>query len=144
MTATRNTLLLVEDSPDDEALSLRAIHKCGVPCTVRVSRHGADALATLRVFETPRPDLIVLDFHLPGLNGLEILRAIRQDEKTRRVPVVVLSSMGSDHDMEDCLDGGANSCVAKPMEPHAYVDQVALIVRYWLTVNKRPSWAPMD
>jgi len=139
MVQLRHALLLVEDSSDDEALSLRGINTCGVPCTVHVARHGKEALETLLSSDTPWPDLVVLDFHLPGINGLEILRELRKHDMTRRVPVVMLSSLASDDQVLDCLEEGANSFVEKPDDPRTYVDQVALIVRYWFTVDKRPE-----
>jgi CheY-like chemotaxis protein len=92
--------------------------------------------------ECPVPDLIVLDFHLPGLSGLEILRELRQHEKTRRVPVVMLSALESSKEISDCLDVGANSCVRKPSDPETCAEHVALIIRYWLTADKRPEQVP--
>jgi two-component system response regulator len=135
-------LLLVEDSEDDEALSLRAIRNCGVPCDVTVIRHGGDAIALLPLPPGPPPDLIVLDFHLPGRNGLEILRALRSHETTRYLPIVMLSGLETNKDIATCLAEGANSCVQKPFDPETYQEHVALIVKYWLTVNKRPDGSP--
>lgn len=131
------SLLLVEDSLDDEALSLRAISRCGVPCEVLVLRHGGEALSLLLSPEGPVPDLIVLDFHLPGYNGLEILRELRKQERTRHVPIVMLSALDSNQEISECLSEGANSFVQKPMDGKKYVEHVGLIVRYWLTVDKR-------
>ena len=139
MVGTRHALLLVEDNLDDEALSLRTINNCGVPCTAQVARHGAEALGALLATDGPDPDLVVLDFHLPGLTGLEILRELRKHEKTKHIPVVILSSLASDGEVMDCLANGANSFVEKPFDPKAYVEQVALIVKYWFTVDKRPE-----
>lgn len=145
MDELRRSLFLVEDTQDDEELSLRAISNCGVSCEVEVVRHGGEALRLLISPEGPAPDLIVLDFHLPELNGLDILRELRRHEKTRAVPVVILNAMGSEREMSQCLEAGANSCVQKPLDVLVYLDQVGLIVRYWLTVHKRPeptpSWA---
>jgi len=139
MDKQKHTLLLVEDNVDDEELSLRAISKCGVPCEVKVARHGTEALDVLLSPESSIPDLVVLDFHLPGYNGVEILRELRKNEKTRHLPVVMLSGLGSDKDIIDCLSEGANSFVEKPMDARVYVDHVVLIVRYWLTVDTRPE-----
>ena len=137
----QRSLLLVEDSWDDETLSLRAISACGVQCDVSVIRHGGEALGHLLSPDGPIPDLIVLDFHLPGYNGLEILRELRQQERTRHVPIVMLSALESDKEIVACLREGANSCVQKPMDPQIYSDHVAMIVRYWLMVDKRPEHA---
>jgi two-component system response regulator len=139
MDGRRRSLLLVEDSTDDEALSLRAISGCGVPCDVRVVRHGGEALDQLLAEEGPIPDLIVLDYHLPGRNGLEILRELRKHEKTRHMPIVMLSALESDGEITACLSEGANSCVQKPVDPRLFIDHVALLTRYWLTVDKRPE-----
>lgn len=102
-------------------------------------RHGGEAVEALISADGPVPDLIVLDFHLPGFNGLEILREIRKQDRTRYVPVVMLSALESDQQVSDCFVEGANSCVRKPDDPQTYVEQVALIVRYWLTVDRRPE-----
>jgi two-component system response regulator len=142
MVSYSNSLLLVEDSEDDEFLSLRAIKNSGVPCTVQVIRHGDDVLAQLLQEGSRVPNLIVLDFHLPGLNGLEILRQIRANERTRHIPVVMLSGLASNEQLVNCLDQGANSCVIKPVDSVTYVEQVALIIRYWFTVDKRPEHLP--
>jgi len=139
MEGSKHSLLLVEDNYDDEELSLRAISKCGIPCEVKVARNGHDAINLAFAADGLTPDLIVLDFHLPGYNGLEILRRIRANEKTRHLPVVMLSGLGKDQDILDCLSEGANSYVEKPMDARVYVDHVVLIVRYWLTVDTRPD-----
>jgi len=102
-------------------------------------RHGGEAVEALISANGPVPDLIVLDFHLPGLNGLEILRELRKHDRTRYVPVVMLSSLESDVEVSDCFVEGANSCVKKPDDPQTYVEHVALIVKYWLTVDRRPE-----
>jgi two-component system, response regulator len=132
-------LMLIEDNEDDEMLTVRAIRKSEVPCSVEVIRHGAEAIARLIAPDGPIPALVVLDFHLPGYNGLEILRALRNQPRTRYVPVVILSGLGSDIEVSDCLEGGANSCVRKPMDAKVYVEHVSLIVRYWLTVDNAPT-----
>jgi CheY-like chemotaxis protein len=139
MNGAQRSLFLVEDSLDDERLSLRAVRKSGVTCSVNVSRHGGEALGLLLSPDGPLPSLIVLDFHLPGSNGLEILRALRSDKRTRHIPVVMLSALESDKEIADCYEEGADSFVQKPADPDVYVEQVALIVRYWLTVDKRPE-----
>jgi two-component system, response regulator len=138
-TGGSNLLFLVEDSADDAVLSKRAISKSGVHCDVNHVSHGGEALAMLLAPDGPIPDLIVLDFHLPQYNGLEILRALRASARTRHVPIVMLSALESDEEIHQCLAEGANSCVQKPVESESYTERVALIVRYWLTVDKRPE-----
>ncbi len=132
-------LMLIEDNSDDEMLTLRGIRKSEVPCYVEVIRHGAEAIARLIAPEGPIPALIVLDFHLPGYNGLEILRALRNQLRTRYVPIVILSGQGSDTEVAECLEGGANSCVRKPVDSNIYVEHVSMIVSYWLTVDNAPN-----
>lgn len=134
-----HALLLVEDNSDDEILTLRGIKASGVPCVIQVIRRGGEALDVLRAPHSPQPDLIVLDFHLPGCNGLEILRELRRHEKTRRVPIVMLSATEVETDVSDCIDAGASSFVPKPMDPRQYVEHVARLVRYWLTIDRGPE-----
>lgn len=131
----QQVVILVEDSPDDEFLSVRAVRRSGVDCSVVVLRDGAEALAFLLNAPHGPPDLIVLDFNLPGLNGLEILRGLRGSEHTRRIPVVILSSTNEGSALSDCYQSGANSCVQKPVDPVLYQERVQMIVRYWLTIN---------
>jgi len=135
------TLFLVEDNLDDERLSLRAISGSGIRCEVEVARDGVQALARLIGSAGLAPDLIVLDFHLPGLSGLEILRALRKEERTRRIPIVILSDLGSVEQSLACLDEGASSYVQKPSDPQTYIERVGLMVQYWLTVDRRPNGA---
>ena len=132
-----HSLLLVEDSSDDEALSLRAIGRCGVPCETVVVRDGCEAINLFSSPEGPVPDLVVLDFHLPGYTGLEVLRQLRKQIRTRFCPVVMLSSLASIREKSDCLSEGASSFVQKPVDPQIYVEHIAMIVRYWLTVDSR-------
>src|SRR5665213_3121044 len=129
-------LFLVEDNPDDEALTLRAIASTGVPCEVTPIRHGGEALAILISDEGPTPDLIVLDFHLPGCNGLGIVIKLRGQRRTRDVPIVMLSALESDREILFCLREGANSCVTKPTNAKDFSEFVSMIVKYWLIVDR--------
>ena len=139
MKGKRHSVLLAEDSVDDADLSVRAIEKCGVPCDINVARTGSEVLTFLLADKGPPPSLIVLDFHLPGFDWLEILRELRKHERTRHQPIVMLSSLVTNDQIADCLSEGARSCVVKPSDPHIYVEKVSLIVRYWLTVDSRPE-----
>ena len=139
MSIKKHSLLLIEDSSDDANLCLRAIAVCGVPCEVHVISHGGEALGLLLSPEGPLPDLVVLDYHLPGASGYEVLRGLRQNERTRLLPIVILSSLATDKQVDECLTAGASSCVEKPMDARAYTDHVSMIVRYWLTVDRRPE-----
>jgi len=135
----RHIVLLVEDNQDDEDLTLRAIQDCGVPCQVDVVRHGGEVVGRILGPAGSIPALVILDYHLPGLSGVEVLRELRRDPSTRDLPIVMLSGLSSDEDLRDCLNEGANSCVQKPMDVNRYLDHVGQIVRYWLTVDRRPE-----
>lgn len=136
--ASMPAVVLVEDTPNDELMSVRGIQGSGVLCEVIVRRDGPEALAYLLDDAAPVPDLVVLDFRLPGLNGLEILRRLRAHDRTRLVPVVILSGNAGGVAVEQCYINGANSCVSKPTDSTRYLEHVGLIVRYWLTVNIAP------
>ncbi|MGC1508602.1 response regulator [Ketobacter sp.] len=140
------TILLVEDNPDDELLALRALKKSSVPNQVVVVRDGQEALDY--VFGTGKyqdrdvralPKVVFLDLQLPKLNGIEVLRSIRGDERTKRIPVVLLTSSDEIQDMVDCYESGANSYINKPVDFNEFVDQVRLLGQYWLGVNRTPA-----
>lgn len=101
-------------------------------------RHGGEVLDALLCEDCPVFDLIVLDLHLPGLSGLEILRELRRHGKTRYAPLVMLSAVETDREVAQCLEEGAGSCVLKPVDPHLYIERVGLMVRYWIEVHHRP------
>jgi two-component system response regulator len=138
-------ILLVEDNPDDELLALRALKKNGVHSEVVVARDGVEALDYL--FATGEyagrdpsvmPQLILLDLKLPRIDGLEVLRRLRADERTRLLPVVILTSS---REMQDLLDGyglGANSYVRKPVNFERFVRAVEQLKLYWLSLNEAP------
>jgi CheY-like chemotaxis protein len=132
-------ILVVEDSPDDEALMVRALTQ-GQAGPLTVTRDGAEALAYLATGDPalPTPDVVLLDLHLPKVRGLEVLRQIRASPRTRHVPVVVLTSSGSDTDIERSYELGANSFVGKPSDPTCFADAVRAIARYWLLLNRPP------
>lgn len=127
----KQKVLLVEDSPDDELFTLRAFRRIS-GILVHVARDGQAAIDWL---EEAQPDLIVLDLNVPKVDGLEVLRYIRSNERLRVVPVVVLTSSREDRDVEGCYALGANSYVQKPVEYEAYQDAVRLIGEYWLGVD---------
>lgn len=140
------TILLVEDNADDELLALRALKKTKVPNNVVVARDGEEALEY--VFARGRyagrdikeqPKVIFLDLKLPKLNGIEVLRSIRGDERTSRVPVVLLTSSDEVQDLMDGYDSGANSYINKPVDFNEFVEQVKLLGQYWLGVNRVPA-----
>jgi two-component system response regulator len=136
-------ILLVEDSPKDEALALRALRKSEIVNDVVVARDGAEAVAYLfdkspNGWSNPLPQLILLDLKLPKLSGLEVLRRIRTDERTRLLPVVILTTSVEDRDRLDGYSLGANSYVRKPVDFRAFADAIVQLGQYWLVLNERP------
>ncbi len=138
-------ILLVEDNPDDELLALRALRKNGIAGDVVVVRDGIEALDYL--FATGGhagrdasvvPRVILLDLKLPKIGGLEVLRRLRSDERTRLVPVVILSSSGEQRDMREGYGLGANSYVRKPVNFEHFVRAVEQLKSYWLVLNEAP------
>lgn len=135
-------ILLVEDNPRDEALTLRALKKSNIINDVVVARDGVEALDYF--FGTgghpvePRtmPQLVLLDLKLPKVDGLEVLRKLRADERTRRLPVVVFTSSSEEEDMIKSYDLGANSYVRKPVESGQFADATKQLGLYWLLLNE--------
>ena len=142
---SENKILLVEDNPDDEALTLRALQKNKIVNDIVVVRDGAEAIDYL--FGTgafsdrdPRdnPALILLDLKIPKLDGLEVLKRLRADERTRLTPVVVLTSSREETDLLRAYDIGANSYIVKPVDFNQFTEAVGHLGLYWLVLNERP------
>jgi two-component system response regulator len=135
-------ILLVEDNPSDEALTLRALRKNNISSPVVVKRDGAEALDYLLERRSDSggtcalPQLILLDLKLPKIDGLEVLRRIRADARTRLLPVVILTSSGEDTDLVRGYDFGANGYVRKPVDFVQFAEAVRQIGLYWLIVNE--------
>jgi two-component system response regulator len=138
-------ILLVEDDPDDEALTLRALRRGGVEHTLVVTRDGVEALDYL--FGTGTyvgrdlaimPQLVLLDLKLPRLDGLEVLRRIRAEERTRLLPVVILTSSDEERDRLEGYRHGANSYVRKPVDYDQFAEAVRRLGLYWLLINEPP------
>lgn len=135
------TILLVEDNPDDEALTLRALNKHKLADEIVVARDGAEAIAWLFPDDGaahPSPQVILLDLKLSKLDGLEVLRQIRAHERTRRIPVVVLTSSVEEQDMVASYDLGANSYVRKPVDFEQFLEATRQLGTYWLMMNEVP------
>jgi two-component system response regulator len=131
------TILLVEDNSDDEQLTLRAMRQSEVPNIIRVARDGAEALDHLYGPSATRlPDLVLLDLKLPKVSGLEVLQRIRNEDKTRSLPVVVLTSSDEERDIVESYNIGANSYIRKPVDFDEFIDAVRQLGVYWLTLNK--------
>ena len=139
------TILLVEDNPDDEMLTLRALKKNNILNKVIVARDGAQALDLL--FGTDEsgdnklsclPQLILLDLNLPKINGLEVLKKIRSHERTRLLPVVILTTSNEDRDRIESYKLGANSYVRKPVNFEQFSNAILQLGVYWLVLNQGP------
>lgn len=130
-------ILLVEDNPDDEQLILRAFKSAGVAEGIDVARNGREAIDYL--FSTaPPPKLILLDLKLPKMGGLEVLQALRLENRTRLIPVVVFTSSIEQTDVLTSYDLGANSYIRKPVDYKELNDAIKLICAYWLETNVSP------
>jgi two-component system response regulator len=138
-------ILLVEDNPQDAELTIRALKKHNLANRVIVIEDGAEALDFIfacgkyaaRDVGHP-PKVVLLDLKLPKVNGLEVLRALKQDERTRVIPVVVVTSSREDPDIKTAYGLGANSYVVKPVEFDAFAEAVSSLGLYWLLVNQPP------
>jgi two-component system response regulator len=132
------TILLVDDNPDDVVLTLRAFRTNNITNHVDVVSDGEQALDYLLPDGRypPRPVLILLDINLPKVSGLDVLRRLRSDDRTRFLPVVVLSTSSEDRDIVESYELGANSYVRKPVVFNEFVDAVRVLGLYWLLVNQ--------
>ena len=139
-------ILLVEDNTHDAEVTLRALKKHKIANRVLHAKDGAQALEFLfangayagrKVEHTPK--VIMLDLKLPKVDGIEVLREIRADERTRQIPVVVLTSSREDRDLEECYRLGVNSYIVKPVEFEQFVKAVSDLGFYWMLLNQTPT-----
>jgi two-component system response regulator len=146
MPTKQGTILLVEDNPDDIELTLRAFRKNNIANDMAIARDGAEALDYLfcrgayserDIDELPR--LVLLDLNLPKLDGLQVLERLRAEERTRLIPVVILTSSKEEQDMVSGYRFGANSYVRKPVDFNQFVEAVRHIGLYWLLINELPA-----
>jgi two-component system response regulator len=139
------TILLVEDNPDDVELTLRALRKNKIANEVVVAQDGAEALDYL--FATGAhagrdlsqvPAVVLLDLKLPKFDGIEVLRRLRADDRTRLLPVVILTSSKEEQDLINGYKFGANSYIRKPVDFNHFIDAVRQLGLYWLVLNEPP------
>jgi len=141
----QKSILLVEDNPDDVELTLRALKKNNIKNEIIVAKDGVEALDFLfggGKFEGhdpgEMPALIVLDLKLPKIGGLEVLRRVRADERTRLLPVVILTSSKEEQDLVRGYTLGTNSYVRKPIDFNEFTKAVGFLGLYWLLINESP------
>jgi two-component system response regulator len=139
------TILLVDDSPDDVELTLRALMNNGAKGRVDVVKDGAEALDYLlcRGEYSKRdrddiPDMVLLDLKMPRVDGLEVLRQLRADDRTRVMPVIVLTSSQDETDRKEAYRQGANSFIRKPTDFDEYATMIGKVERYWRSLNEPP------
>lgn len=139
-------ILLVEDNPNDTELTIRALIKNNITNQLIVLNDGAEALDFIFCrgkFEhreiVNHPKVVLLDLKLPKLNGLEVLRAIKADERTRAIPVVMVTSSRQDPDIKTAYEYGANSYVVKPLDFNVFAEAMRQLGFYWLLINKSPK-----
>jgi two-component system response regulator len=132
-------VLLVEDDPADVELTLRALSRHNLANRVRTVRDGAEAIDYLFHDNAPPPKVVLLDLKLPKVNGLEVLRHLKADARTHRIPVVMLTSSREAPDIEEAYKLGANSYIVKPVEFEAFVKAVSDLGLYWLLLNEPPT-----
>jgi two-component system response regulator len=141
-------ILLVEDNPKDMELTLHALRKENLSNSIQVVRDGEEALEflfcrgpySMRSFVHP-PKLVILDLKLPKIDGLEVLRQIKNDIRTRAIPVTILTSSKEDRDLVEGYNMGVNSYIQKPVDFNQFRDTVKQLGLYWLVVNQPPPSA---
>jgi len=148
MTQNENTIeiLLVEDNPDDLEMGLRALRKANVTNKIQVARDGMEALEFIFALGPHAgrkvehgPKVILLDLKLPKVDGLEVLRRIKADERTKIIPVVVLTSSREQPDVEECYRLGVNSYIVKPVNFERFASAMSELGMYWLLLNQPPK-----
>ncbi|NHC34918.1 response regulator [Scytonema millei] len=141
----RKVILLVEDNPDDEALAIRALKRHHIGNDIVVAHDGVEALDYL--FGTgayagrdvnSKPTVVLLDLKLPRVDGLEVLRRLREDERTKLMPVVVLTTSSEERDLLDSYSLGCNSYIRKPVDFLQFSEAIRQLGMYWLLMNEPP------
>lgn len=132
-------ILLVEDNPSDAELTLRALKQRNLANQVRLCRDGAEALQFFADGDGQVPKVVLLDLKLPKIDGLEVLKQLKSDVRTRSIPIVVLTSSREEPDIERAYALGANSYIVKPVDFEAFARAVSDVGLYWLLLNHAPQ-----
>jgi CheY-like chemotaxis protein len=138
MTDEAKRILLVEDDPDHELLTIRALKRSNIANDVTVARDGAEAIEILFAEGARLPQVVLLDLKLPKVEGLEVLRRIRESESTRMLPVVVLTSSDEERDLVRSYQLGVNSYIRKPVNFNDFAEATRQLGMYWLVLNACP------
>lgn len=145
MALDENYILLVEDNKNDEILTIRSFKKNNILNEIVVVRDGEEALLYLfetkeegRYYKNPLPQLILLDLKLPKIDGIEVLKKIRGNKRTKLLPVVILTSSEEESDLLSCYNSGANSYIQKPVGFDDFTIAIQRLGIYWLLLNKGP------
>jgi DNA-binding response OmpR family regulator len=138
MTDPTKLILLVEDDPDHEALTIRALKKANMANEVKVARDGEEAVLLLCGPNPIKPQVILLDLKLPKLDGLEVLKRVRECDTTRMLPVVVLTSSDEERDVVRSYALGVNSYIRKPVNFNEFAEATRQLGLYWLVLNECP------
>lgn len=141
----QKTILLVEDNPDDEELTIRSLRKANISNEIVVARDGVEALeylipeqADTGPFKDCLPAVVLLDLKLPKLNGIDVLKEIRSNPRTKLIPIVILTSSSEEEDMLNSYLNGANSYVRKPVDFARFAETVTQMGIYWMLHNEGP------
>ena len=137
-------ILLVEDNPDHAELTLRALKDENFPCRIQWLKNGQEAIEYLFSIQAqkpvPLPHFILLDIKLPKMNGLEVLKKVKEDERLKNVPVIMLTTSDRTEEIAGCYRLGVNSFIVKPVKFDEFYEKVRSIKQYWTQVNKGPEF----
>jgi two-component system, chemotaxis family, response regulator Rcp1 len=136
-------ILLVEDSPSDATLTIRSLERSKLTNQIHWVEDGETAMEFLRQqgehTQSPRPDLILLDLNLPGMNGCEVLQAVKSDPQLHNIPIVILTTSDNQTDINFAYQMNANCYITKPVDLEQFVQAIQMISTFWLTIVKRPE-----
>lgn len=142
MSSRTQVIVLIEDNPDDEILTVRALKQSGVANQIVVLRDGVEALDYLLSSEQQLPHLVLLDLKLPRVDGLEVLKRLRSEPRTALLPIVILTSSKEERDLVESYRLGANSYIRKPVDFGQFSESVRQLGLYWLVLNEAPARRP--